>query len=84
MNSTAPGDRPYKWAQHLAGLDFLEPVPVGRAPGAEAAEGVAKRVDRAGDGVTAPKEGSMAAMASPTNQASVMSKEPSSDPFDGL
>jgi THO complex subunit 5 len=35
-------DRPYKWAQHLAGLDFLEPVPVGRAPGAEAAEGVAK------------------------------------------
>ena len=35
-------DRPYKWAQHLAGLDFLEPVPVGRALGAEAAEGVAK------------------------------------------
>lgn len=35
-------DRPYRWAQHLAGLDFLPAVPAGRAPpdAAAAAAGV--------------------------------------------
>ena len=40
-------DRPYRWAQHLAGLDFLAPVPVGRAPGADAETGVAKHQQQA-------------------------------------
>ena len=40
-------DRPYRWAQHLAGLDFLAPVPVGRGPGADAETGVAKHQQQA-------------------------------------
>jgi len=27
----ARSDRPYRWVQHLAGLDFLPAVPAGRA-----------------------------------------------------
>ena len=33
---------------------------------------------------TAPKEGSMAAMATDTKSPSAMNKAPSSDPFEGL
>lgn len=80
----------------MSGTDFLQAMaapavkPAETAPAAKVSVteddvlASLERLKKDAAPAAAPKEGSMAAMASPTNQASVMSKAPSSDPFDGL